>query len=68
MRALDWDTAAALQGWFYATRWGRLPPKGSGARLRVMFRFARLALLARCPTGRGGHWTTGIPAATRGSR
>jgi hypothetical protein len=51
MRELDWDTASALQGWFYATRWGRLPPAGSRARLRVVFRFARLALLARCHDG-----------------
>ena len=42
---------SALQGWFYATRWGRLPPAGSRARLRVVFRFARLALLARCHDG-----------------
>ena len=28
MRAMDWETASALQGWFYATRWGRLPPAG----------------------------------------
>ena len=41
----------ALQRWFYAHRWGRLPPKGSIARLRVVFRFARLALLARCQPG-----------------
>ena len=53
IRAMDWDQAAALQRWFYATRWGRLPPHGSIARLRVMFRFARLALLARC---HDGHW------------
>lgn len=51
MREMDWDTAAALQGWFYATRWGRLPPKGSRSRLRIVFRFARLALLARCHDG-----------------
>src|SRR5664279_1010521 len=52
MRALDWAAAAALQGWFYAHRWGRLPPKsGSISRLRVVFRFARLALLARCHPG-----------------
>jgi hypothetical protein len=51
MRAMDWDTASGLQGWFYATRWGRLPPAGSRARLRVVFRFARLALLARCHDG-----------------
>jgi hypothetical protein len=47
IRAMDWETAGALQRWFYATRWGRLPPHGSVARLRVIFRFARLALLAR---------------------
>ncbi len=51
MRTMDWDTAAALQGWFYATRWARLPPKASRSRLRVLFRFARLALLARCHDG-----------------
>jgi integrase len=51
MREMDWDTASALQRWFYATRWGRFPPKGSRGRLRVVFRFARLALLARCHDG-----------------
>ena len=51
IRAMDWQTASALQGWFYATRWGRLPPPGSRARLRVVFRFARLALVARCHDG-----------------
>ncbi len=51
IRLMDWDTGSALQGWFYATRWGRLPPSGSRARLRVVFRFARLALLARCHDG-----------------
>lgn len=51
IRAMDWEAASALQGWFYATRWGRLPPAGSRARLRVVFRFARLALLARCHDG-----------------
>jgi hypothetical protein len=51
IRAMDWDSASALQGWFYATRWGRLPPQGCRARLRVVFRFARLALLARCHDG-----------------
>jgi hypothetical protein len=25
IRAMDWETAGALQRWFYATRWGRLP-------------------------------------------
>jgi integrase len=51
IRAMDRPTASALQGWFYATRWGRLPPQGSRARLRVVFRYARLALLARCHDG-----------------
>jgi hypothetical protein len=51
IRFMDWDTASALQGWFYATRWKRLPPKGSRARLRVVFRFARLALIAACHDG-----------------
>jgi hypothetical protein len=45
---MDWDTAAALQGWFYAVRWRRLPPRDGSDRLRVVFRFARLALIARC--------------------
>ena len=51
MRAMDWDTAAGLQGWFYATRWGRLAPKDARSRLRIIFRFSRLALIARCHTG-----------------
>ncbi|MFI5753497.1 tyrosine-type recombinase/integrase [Streptomyces sp. NPDC051644] len=51
MRSMEWETAAALQRWFYATRWGRLIPRGSVARLRVIFRFSRLALLARCSDG-----------------
>ncbi|MEU1436457.1 hypothetical protein ABZ438_20605 [Streptomyces sp. NPDC005786] len=51
IRTMDWETAGALQRWFYATRWGRLPPHGSIARLRVIFRFSRLALLARCSDG-----------------
>jgi hypothetical protein len=51
MLVMDWEAGAALQGWFYATRWGRLTPHGSRARLRVIFRFARLALLARCSDG-----------------
>jgi integrase len=48
---MDWDAASALQGWFYATRWGRLPPETTRGRLRIVFRFARLALLARCSDG-----------------
>jgi integrase len=49
--AMDWEKALALQRWFYANRWGRLPNKGSSSRLRVVFRFARLALIARCQDG-----------------
>jgi len=48
IRAMDWETALALQRWYYARRWGRLPHPGSSSRLRIVFRFARLALLARC--------------------
>ena len=51
MLDMNWDTASALQGWFYATRWGRLPSKGARTGLRVIFRFARLALLARSSAG-----------------
>lgn len=53
IRQMDWETAATLQTWFYATRWGRFPPHGARARLRVIFRFARTALLAAC---HDGHW------------
>ncbi len=53
IRQMDWDAAAALQAWFYASRWGRFPPPGVRARLRVVFRFARTALIAAC---HGGHW------------
>jgi integrase len=51
MLSLDWAAAAELQGWFYATRWGRLPPRHARSRMRVIFRFARLALIARCTDG-----------------
>jgi integrase len=51
IRAMDWPTAEALQGWFYATRWHRLPPTYVRHRLRVVFGFAHLALLARCHDG-----------------
>jgi hypothetical protein len=53
IRQMDWDAAAALQAWFYASRWGRFPPHGVRARLRVIFRFARTALIAAC---HDGHW------------
>jgi integrase len=51
IREMDWDTAAALQGWFYATRRKRLPSRQSRARLRIVFGFARLALIAACHDG-----------------
>ncbi|MGH3858574.1 tyrosine-type recombinase/integrase [Actinokineospora sp.] len=51
IRAMDWETASALQGWFYATRWHRLPNKGVRGRLRALFRFARQALIVRCHEG-----------------
>src|SRR6266568_7460450 len=51
MLSLDWEAAEDLQGWFYATRCGRLPPKDARSRLRVIFRFARQALIARCADG-----------------
>jgi integrase-like protein len=51
IRAMDWATASALQGWFYASRWKRLVPATARPRLRIVFRFARLALLAACHDG-----------------
>src|SRR5260370_37181106 len=58
---LDWDAASALQGWFYASRRGRLPPDSARTRLRVVFRVGRLPLLARCARGPGAaahRWQT----------
>lgn len=51
IRLMDWPTASALQGWFYATRWHRLPPTYVRRRLRVVFGFPRMALLAHCHDG-----------------
>ena len=51
VQAMDWATASALQGWYYAKRLARLPTRDSRARLRAVFSFARLALLARCHEG-----------------
>ena len=42
IRAMDWEAASALQGWFYATRWGRLPPAGSRANRNTTRSRARL--------------------------
>jgi integrase len=52
IRAMDWPTAEALQGWYYTKRWHRLPAQHMRRRLRVVFGFARLALIARCHAGR----------------
>jgi hypothetical protein len=49
IRAMDWPTASTLQGWFYATRWRRLPPNYIRAQLRIVFGLARTALLAPVP-------------------
>lgn len=51
MHGMDWPTTQALQGWYYAKRWGRLPPRGGSEKLRILTRFARLALIARCHDG-----------------
>ena len=51
MHAMDAESADALLGWFYATRWGRLPPVNTRSRLRGMLRLARLAMIARCHDG-----------------
>lgn len=51
MREMDWNAGSALQRWFYATRWRRLPSANTRSRLRILFRFARLALVAHCHDG-----------------
>jgi hypothetical protein len=52
MRAMGWEAASALHGRYYAARWGRLPPlRGARSVLRILFRFPRLALRARCHDG-----------------
>ena len=51
IREMDYDAAAALQGWFYASRGKRLPTRKGRARLRVLFGFARHALIAACHAG-----------------
>ena len=53
IREMSWETAEALLGWFYATRWKKLLPEHCRGRLRAVFRLARLALIARCHEG---HW------------
>ena len=51
IRDMDYDAAAALQGWFYASRRKRLPSRKGRARLRILFGFARHALIAACHDG-----------------
>ena len=51
IRQMDWDAAAALQRWYYATYRKRLPSLRSRNRLRIVFGFARQALIAACHEG-----------------
>jgi hypothetical protein len=51
IRAMDWADVCALQGWFYASRWKRLVEPTARRRLRIVFRFAHLALRAACHEG-----------------
>lgn len=51
IREMDYNAAAALQGWFYASRGKRLPSPKGRARLQVLFGFARHALIAACHDG-----------------
>jgi integrase len=51
IREMDYNAAAALQGWFYASRRKRLPSQQARARLRILFGFARYALIAACHDG-----------------
>ncbi len=74
---MDWDSAAALQGWFYATRWGRLAPADARSRLRVSgMMVTRTATevprnSGQPPGGRGGGLTCSRschPQASAGTR
>jgi hypothetical protein len=57
IRAMDWEYASALQNWFYLHRWGRMGPQVARPRLRIVFRFAGLALSTDPAerTGTAGH-------------
>lgn len=48
IREMDYDTAVALQSWFYLSRGKSVPSHKGRARLRVLFGFARQALIAAC--------------------
>jgi integrase len=55
MRAMDWSTASALQGWYFATYLGRLPTPAARTPLRAVFGYTRLALVAHCHEGPWWH-------------
>jgi hypothetical protein len=62
------DLPAALQRWYYVTYRKRLPSLRSRNRLRIVFGFARQALIAARHEGPWCNLMTGTLAATRGSR
>ena len=68
MRELDWGTASGLQGWFYATRWGRLPPAGTVPGCGSCSASPAWPCSPAATTAPGGPWTIGIRPATPGSR
>ncbi len=69
IREMDWAAASALQGWFYAHRWGRLPPMPAAEPGCGSCSDSRASHCSRAATtAPGGRWTTGTHAATRGSR
>ena len=68
IRAMDWDTAAALQGWFYASRGTAARPRRPRPAARRCSASPGSRCSPRCHDGPGGSWTTGTRAATRGSR
>lgn len=51
IRQMDWEAAYELQGWYYANYRRRLPGGQSHRRLRIVFGFARQALIAACHDG-----------------
>lgn len=51
IRDMDYDAAAALQSWFYLSRGKPVPSSRGRARLRVLFGFARQALISACHDG-----------------
>jgi integrase len=53
VRRMDFDAAAGLQRWYYATQRGRFPSAPARAKLITLFRFAHPALVAAC---HDGHW------------